>query len=39
MVVEVEDVLGLSKSSIGIPITMTIIQPPRGIRATRCSAG
>ena len=33
MTVEVEDGLGLSKSSISIPITMTVIQPPRGIRA------
>lgn len=33
IVVEAEDVLGLSKSSIGLPINMTIIQPPHGIRA------
>jgi hypothetical protein len=33
MIVEVEDVLGLSKASIGIPVTMTVIQPPRGIQA------
>jgi len=33
IIVEAEDVLGLSKSSISIPVTMTIIQPPRGIRA------
>jgi hypothetical protein len=32
IVVEVEDVLGLSKSSIGIPITVTVLQPPGGIR-------
>jgi hypothetical protein len=32
MVVEVQDVLGLTKSSIGIPITLTVIQPPGGIR-------
>jgi hypothetical protein len=31
--VEAEDVLGLSKSSIGIPVTLTVIQPPHGIRA------
>jgi hypothetical protein len=29
----VEDVLGLSKASIGIPVTMTVIQPPHGIQA------
>ncbi|MGE5461750.1 MAG: hypothetical protein ACM3PS_00245, partial [Syntrophothermus sp.] len=29
---EVEDVLGLSKSSIAVPITLTVIQPPGGIR-------
>jgi hypothetical protein len=33
IVAEVEDVLGLSKSSMGIPITMTVVQPPRGTRA------
>ena len=33
IVVEAEDVLGLTKSSIGIPITVTVIQPPHGIRA------
>ena len=32
IVVEAEDVLGLTKSSIAIPITMTVIQPPGGIR-------
>lgn len=31
--VEAEDTLGLSKSSISIPVTMTVIQPPHGIRA------
>ncbi len=31
--VEAEDMLGLNKSSIGIPVTMTVIQPPHGIRA------
>ena len=31
--VEVEDVLGLKKSSINIPVTFTIVQPPRGIQA------
>ncbi|HET9908069.1 MAG TPA: FHA domain-containing protein [Anaerolineales bacterium] len=33
IIVEAEDVLGISKSSIGIPVTLTIVQPPRGIRA------
>ena len=32
MVAEVEDVLGLSKTSIGTPITMNVVQPPGGIR-------
>ena len=29
---EVEDVLGLSDSSIAIPVTMTVVQPPGGLR-------
>ena len=33
IIVEAEDVLGMHKSSIGIPVTMTVVQPPRGIRA------
>ena len=33
IIVEAEDVLGMSKSSIGIPVTLTVVQPPRGIRA------
>jgi hypothetical protein len=33
VVVEAEDVLGLSKSSIAIAVTLTVIQPPRGIQA------
>lgn len=33
LVVEAEDVLGLKKSSMGIPVTITVIQPQRGIRA------
>ncbi|MCI0549838.1 MAG: FHA domain-containing protein, partial [Anaerolineae bacterium] len=33
IIVEAEDVLGMKKSSIGIPVTLTIVQPPRGIRA------
>ena len=31
--VEVEDVLGLKKSSMGIPVTLTTVQPPRGVTA------
>lgn len=31
--VQAEDTLGLSKSSISIPVTLTVIQPPHGIRA------
>ena len=31
IVVEAEDVLGLQKSSIGIPVSLTVIQPPGGI--------
>ena len=31
IVVEAEDVLGLQKSSIGIPISLTVIHPPGGI--------
>lgn len=31
--VEVEDSLGLSKSSMGIPVNITVVQPQRGIRA------
>lgn len=33
IIVEAEDVLGISKSSMGIPVTLTVVQPPRGIRA------
>lgn len=33
IIVEAEDVLGLSKSSIAIPVTMNVIQAPRGIQA------
>ena len=33
VIVEAEDVLGLQKSSMGIPITLTVMQPPRGIQA------
>jgi hypothetical protein len=33
IIVEAEDVLGLQKSSIGIPITLTVTQPPRGVQA------
>jgi FHA domain-containing protein len=31
--VEAEDVLGLQKSSMGIPVSLTVIQPQRGIQA------
>lgn len=31
--VEVEDSLGLTKMSLGVPITLTLIQPPTGILA------
>ncbi len=30
LMVEAVDTLGLSKSSISIPVTMTVVQPPRG---------
>ena len=33
IIVEAEDVLGLKKTSIGIPVTLTVVQPQRGIRA------
>jgi hypothetical protein len=33
IVVEAEDVLGLHKASMGIPVTLTVVQPPRGIQA------
>ena len=33
IVVEAEDVLGLQKSSIGIPVALTVIPPPRGVQA------
>jgi hypothetical protein len=31
IIVEAEDVLGLQKSSIGIPVSLMVIQPPGGI--------
>jgi FHA domain-containing protein len=31
--VEAEDVLGLQKSSMGIPVSLTVVQPPRGVQA------
>jgi hypothetical protein len=31
IIVEAEDMLGLQKSSIGIPVSLTVIQPPGGI--------
>jgi hypothetical protein len=33
VIVEAEDTLGLQKSSLGIPVTLTVIQPPKGIEA------
>jgi hypothetical protein len=33
LVVEAEDVLGLQKSSMGIPVALTVIPPPRGLQA------
>ncbi len=33
IIVEAEDVLGLKKASMGIPVTLTVIQAPRGIQA------
>jgi len=33
IVVQAEDVLGLQKSSISIPVSLTVIHPPRGIEA------
>ncbi|MEP7137832.1 MAG: FHA domain-containing protein [Chloroflexota bacterium] len=33
IIVEVEDVLGLKKSSLGTSVTLTVIQAPKGIQA------
>lgn len=33
LIVEAEDMLGLTKSSMGTPITLTVVQPPRGVQA------
>ncbi|MBI3173771.1 MAG: FHA domain-containing protein [Chloroflexi bacterium] len=33
LMVEVVDSLGLSKSTLSVPVTVTVIQPPTGIRA------
>ncbi len=33
IIVEAEDSLGLKKSSIGIPVNMTVVQVPRGVQA------
>jgi hypothetical protein len=33
IIVEAEDVLGLQKSSIGIPVSLTVILPPHGVQA------
>jgi hypothetical protein len=31
--IEVEDSLGLTKTSLGIPLTLTVVQPPSGVLA------
>jgi hypothetical protein len=33
IIVEAEDVLGLQKSSMGIPVSVNVVQPPRGVQA------
>ncbi len=33
IIVEAEDALGLKKSSISIPVTLTVIRAPRGVKA------
>ena len=33
IIVEAEDALGMRKSSIGIPVTLTVIQAPRGFQS------
>ena len=33
IIVQAEDVLGLQKSSMGIPVALTVTPPPRGIQA------
>ncbi len=33
IIVEAEDVLGLKKSSMSLPVTLTVVQVPRGIQA------
>jgi hypothetical protein len=33
IIVKAEDTLGLEKSSIAIPVTLSVVQPPRGIQA------
>ena len=33
IIVEAEDVLGLKKSSMGIPVTLTVVQVPKGLQA------
>ena len=33
LIVEAEDVLGLQKSSMGTPVSLTVVLPPRGIQA------
>ncbi len=33
IVVKAEDILGLQKSSMAIPVTLSVVQPPRGLQA------
>ncbi len=33
ILVDAEDMLGLQKSSMGIPVSVTVVQPPRGVQA------
>ena len=33
IIVEAEDVLGLKKSSMGIPVSVNVTEPPRGVQA------
>ena len=33
ILVEAEDMLGLQKSSMGIPVSVSVVQPPRGVQA------
>ena len=33
LVVEVVDILGMSKASMGVPVTVTVVHPPSGVQA------